>query len=88
MNCVQCGVQLEANARFCRNCGLPVATSQSQHVLISPSEEQVTENTIPISSLAEQLNASSAYQQPPHSNNQCVYQPLDFSNQRSLRNHH
>ncbi len=65
MNCVRCGVQLEANARFCRNCGLPVAASQSQHVLISPSEEQVTENTIPISSLAEQLKTQLPYQQPP-----------------------
>ena len=70
MNCVRCGVQLEANARFCRNCGLPVAASQSQHVLISPPEEQVTENTIPISSLAEQLNASSAYQQQPYQQQQ------------------
>jgi len=65
MNCVRCGVQLEANARFCRNCGLPVAVSQSQHVLVSPPEEQVTENTIPISSLAEQLKTQSPYQQSP-----------------------
>ena len=79
MNCVQCGVRLEANARFCRNCGLPVAASQSQHVLISPSEEQVTENTIPISSLAEQLNASSAYQQPPQQQPYQQQQPMRLS---------
>ncbi len=64
MNCVQCSVPLEANARFCRNCGLPVVASQSQHVLISPPEEQVTENTIPISSLVQQLNSASSPQSP------------------------
>ncbi len=66
MNCVRCGVQLEANARFCRNCGLPVAAPQSQHVLVSPPEEQTTDNTVSISSLAEQLNAQSPYQQQPN----------------------
>ena len=64
MKCVQCDVPLEANARFCRNCGLPVAVSQSHHVLISPTEEQVTENTIPISSLVQQLNSASSPQSP------------------------
>ncbi len=63
MSCVQCGVPLEANARFCRNCGLPVAVSQSQHVLISPPEEQDTENTILISSLVEQLRTQTPSQQ-------------------------
>ncbi len=67
MNCVRCGVQLEANARFCRNCGLPVTTSQPQHVIISPPQEQAPDNTIPISSLVQQLNA-------PSSSSQYLYQ--------------
>ena len=79
MNCVRCGVQLEANARFCRNCGLPAATSQSQHVLVSPPEEQVTENTIPISSLTEQLKATSSYQQPPQQQPYQQQQPMRLS---------
>jgi len=71
MNCVQCSVPLEANARFCRNCGLPVATSQAQRVLVSPPEEQVTENTLSISSLVEELKAHSSspqafYQRQPY----------------------
>ncbi len=66
MNCVRCGVQLEANARFCRNCGLPVATSQPQHVLVSPPEDQTPDNTIPISSLVQQLNTPSASAQYPY----------------------
>ena len=66
MNCVRCSVPLEANARFCHKCGLPVAASQSQHVLMSPQEEQVTENTIPISSLVQHLNVQSPYQQQLH----------------------
>ncbi|GAC1643820.1 MAG: hypothetical protein NVS4B12_08430 [Ktedonobacteraceae bacterium] len=47
MNCVRCNVPLEANARFCRNCGLPVAVSQAQEV--RPSlPEQATENILPV----------------------------------------
>ncbi len=79
MNCVRCGVQLEANARFCRNCGLPVAASQSQHVLVSPAEEQIAENTIRISSLAEQLNTPPPQQQPPPQQNQPYQQQIRLS---------
>jgi hypothetical protein len=30
MNCTRCGMPLEKNARFCRNCGQPVATANPQ----------------------------------------------------------
>lgn len=82
MNCVQCGVPLEANARFCRNCGLPVATPQSQHVLVSPPEEQGTDNTIRISSLSEQLRAQSPYQQPGQ---QQLNTPSPYQQQQPVR---
>ncbi len=78
MNCVRCGVQLEANARFCRNCGLPVAASQTQHVLVSPPEEQTPDNTIPISSLVQQLNTPSSF--PPYPHQQQTPQPSQDAN--------
>jgi len=79
MICVRCHAQLEANARFCRNCGLPVAPSQSQHVFVSPPNEQGTDNTVPISSLAEQLNTSSPYQQQPNQQPPYQQQPVRLS---------
>ena len=56
MNCVRCGVRLEANARFCQHCGLPAAASQPQNGSISPSGGQGTDETVHISPLAHQLH--------------------------------
>ncbi|GAC1432158.1 MAG: hypothetical protein NVSMB54_27910 [Ktedonobacteraceae bacterium] len=75
MNCVRCGLPLEANARFCRNCGQPVAPSQSQLVLASPPEEQMSENIIPISSPVEQLNSPSSYPQQTYQQQQAHMSP-------------
>ncbi len=67
MNCVRCNVPLEENARFCRNCGLPVAASQTQQVLLAPTQEQATEETIRIAPLIEQLQSQNTQQYVPQS---------------------
>src|SRR6266571_3030222 len=36
MNCAQCNMPLETNARFCRNCGLPVATAAPNKAAANP----------------------------------------------------
>ncbi len=67
MNCVRCGAKLEANARFCRNCGLPIAVSQSKKGSVSPVAEQADDKTISIAALVEQLHNQSTYAQRPYS---------------------
>ena len=49
MNCVRCNAPLEANARFCRNCGLPASVSYEQaqqgaaHVPVQQSDAATTQ---------------------------------------------
>lgn len=49
MNCVRCNTPLEANARFCRNCGLPASVSYEQaqqgaaHVPVQQSDAATTQ---------------------------------------------
>ena len=83
MNCVRCNMPLEANARFCRNCGLPVAVAQPQRVFLPSPQEQATEETMRIDPLAQRIRSQAAqpyvpqnYQQPPPS-------PVDYYQARA-----
>ncbi len=66
MDCVRCGVKLEADARFCRNCGLPTAATKFQHAPATDQEEQGSENTVRIGPIVEKLSTLPAnFQLPP-----------------------
>ena len=51
MNCVRCNAPLEANARFCRNCGLPASVSYEQaqqgatHAPVQQSDAATTQQS-------------------------------------------
>ena len=78
MNCVRCNVPLEANARFCRNCGLPVAAAQPQRVFLSPSQEQATEETVRMDPLAQRIREQAAQPYVAQNYQQQTPSPLDY----------
>ena len=45
MNCTRCNMPLEPNARFCRNCGAPVATVATNNASANPAPPYRTMDT-------------------------------------------
>src|SRR5262249_25213938 len=79
MNCTRCGMPLEANARFCRNCGQPSPAIIPGSVAPNPvqpyqpsMQAQVTESspTNPMEPMQEAPAQPTLYSQP-----QAPYQP-------------
>ncbi len=62
MNCVRCHTPLEVDTRFCPNCGLPVATPQSQQgpIRLPPQQSQLED-----SSTTTQASATTSRYQSP-----------------------
>ncbi len=78
MNCVRCNMPLEVNARFCRNCGLPVAVVQPQRDFWSPPQGQTTEETVRMD--PQQIRSQAAQPYVPQSYQQQTQppSPLDY----------
>ncbi len=50
MFCIECGTKLEANQKFCKNCGSPIKISKETKKPITTSDERTTVNNAPKSS--------------------------------------
>lgn len=88
MNCTRCGMPLETNARFCRNCGQPAPAIAPGNVATNPAQpnqplslqEQVSESapTSPVESWQEPPAQPTVYPQlqtPYYQSDQHVLQP-------------
>ncbi len=88
MNCTRCGMPLEKNARFCRNCGQPAPAIAPGNIAPNPAQlnqpltlqEHVSESapTNPVESSQEPPAQPTVYPQlqtPPYQSTQPVMQP-------------
>ncbi len=68
MNCTRCNMPLEPNARFCRNCGTPVATVATNNASANPAPPYRTMDTHEPPTLPPgPLRIPQAQQPPPQS---------------------